>query len=382
MNYTKFAFISSVLLFICLPGAAFSAECRVNEVINTPVDEKGVLFQENFDSQADWTSGDNTTKFGNQYSEHGIPLNWFVVREATNWAPSNGHPNSKEGIEILSKNSDMAYGGNGKSAVFWRESTSSRSFGNDKMMLYKFDEGRKSLYAEFLIKFSPKFEPSGLSKIFRVYAWDKDNTEGKGPTDFFSDGASGPLFMWLYNANSYGVRNNTSLRGGPYGENYSMSEPDDFPRSFTPGSLGSANMNFADDIVGQESGGGTAALDDKLNGGIVSRDGIVVHEQIFGRLDAQEWTKVAFYVQQNSAPDVEDGIFAQWIDDKRIVLSRTIPWVGSSKRGIKTADWNMIGLGGNDSLSVYPDSEKFEDWYAIDNFVVRGSVPDYLSIVR
>jgi len=379
MNYTKFAYSSALLLFICLPGTAFSAECRVND---KPVYEKGVLFQENFDSQADWTSGDNTTQFGNQYAEHGIPVGWFAARERTNWAPSKGHSNNKEGIEILSENSNMAHGGSGKSAVFWRESTSSSAYSNDKMLIYKFDEAQKSLYAEFLIKFSPDFEPSGSSKIFRIYAWDEENAEGKGPTSFFSTGASGPIFLWKYSANSYGVRNATALRGGPYSENYTMTKPDDYPRSFISGSLGDSNMNFTDDIIGQESGGATAQLVDKLNGGIVPNNGTITHEQIFGRLDGQNWTKVAFYVKQNSAPGVADGILAQWIDDKRVVLSRTIPWVGISNRGVRTADWNMVALGGNEALSVYPDSARFEDWYAIDNLVVRDNIPDNLSIMR
>jgi len=139
-------------------------------------------------------------------------------------------------------------------------------------------------------------------------------------------------------------------------------------------------MNFTAHIAGQESGGGTAKLKDKLNGGTIPSTGTILHEQIFGRLDGQEWTKVAFYVQQNSAPGVADGVIAQWIDGKRILLNRNIPWLGVSNRGITKADWNMIGLGGNDSLSVYPDSAQFKDWYAIDNFVVRDNVPSGLSI--
>jgi len=383
MNYAKFAYTSAALLFIFLPGTTYAAECRVDsgDVISQGSSGQGILFKENFDSQADWTSGDNSTG-GNQFAADGIPDGWFAARDRTNWAPSKGHPNNREGVEILSKNSDMAHGGSGKSAVFWRESTSGSSYSNDKMIIRKFDEGQKSLYTEFLIRFSPDFEDSGSSKLFRVYAWDEDNAAGKGPTSFFSSGASGPVFLWKYSSNNYGVRNALALRGGPYGENYTMNDPEDYPRSFVPGSLGDSNMNFTSDIVGQESGGATAQLVDKLNGGIVPGHGTIKHEQIYGGFDAQKWTKVAFYVQQNSAPGVADGILAQWIDDKRVVLSRTIPWVGVSSRGVQKADWNMIALGGNDALSVYPDSAQYEDWYSIDNLVVRDNVPANLSIER
>jgi len=361
------------------PGSVTSADRQSTELHrnSSPI----VLFQENFDDQADWTSGDAAGAPTKQYVGDGIPSEWFMVRQTPKWAPSKGFPNKNEAIELLYSNSDKARGGVGKSAVFWRESRD--NFANDKTMLYKFDEGQDSVYVEFYLRFSPDWTTStsggNFGKVFRVYAWDDVNSTD--PFVFFSRGNAGPMYIWDYQVNKYGVRNIAALRGGPYGENYAMSTPLDFPRNFVAGSLGSASLNFTKNTVGQAVGGGTPKIPDLVNGGFISDDlnQTVLWDQVFGSPASQTWTKMAYYVSLNSAPGAADGVLSQWINDERVLHNSNIPWVGATDEDFDRVKWNLIGIGGNDKFSVYPESEQRKEWYAIDDLQIYDSVPNYLT---
>jgi hypothetical protein len=40
--------------------------------------------------------------------------------------------------------------------------------------------------------------------------------------------------------------------------------------------------------------------------------------------------------------------------------------------------WNFFAIGGNDYFQPYPNADRHEDWYAIDDIVVRDSLPERL----
>ena len=120
-------------------------------------------------------------------------------------------------------------------------------------------------------------------------------------------------------------------------------------------------------------------LPDRVNGGYIPLDPSVTisHDQIFGPGDS--WTKMAFYVKMNSKPDATDGIFRQWINDEQIFNVTTIPWIRSSSSEDENAKWNLVAIGGNDFFQTYDNSERHEEWYSIDDVVIRNDIPESLK---
>lgn len=343
------------------------------------VSEARLLFEENFDNQPDWTSASKSTE-RSQYARHGIPDGWYAVRQDPTWAPSVGHADRHESIEILSANADKARGGRGKSFVSWRDSydPGSNRWNSESMMVHVLEEQHDELYVEFWIRFDPnwtKGNDGGTSKLFRLFSWNGQESI----FSFFGDGNSGPIFLWDYkDTSSYGIRNRLAFRGGPWGKNYSMSNADlggDSPRSIVSGSQGDVDMNFLEHSRGMGEGGGYPKLVDRVNGGLLSRnpDQIVRHEQLFGdEANGPQWTKIGFYVRMNSAPGRNDGWLMQWINDVQTLNIRTINWV---KGGGPMVGWNAIAIGGNDYFNSYPNSARREEWYSIDDLRIYDSLP-------
>lgn len=342
----------------------------------SPVVLGEVIFTENFDSQPDWHSGlPENRKSTTQQSPgadhvqiegtHIVPEGWYSVRQDPLWAPSVGHADKHETIEILERNASKARGGVGKSFVSWRDSGGLEwRWNSDGQLTVYFPDGYEQLYVEFWIQFSPEWTTQAsadISKLFRIGSW-----SGEGSIyQAFSGGEQGPLFLWDWKRDLYGVRNVHSLRGGPHGDNYNFTAEDisDHPRG---------SMNFTTDTVGMGLNGETPLIKDLVNGGYISdnMNQTVTHEQVYG--EAGTWTKVAFYVSMNSAPDIQDGILQQWINDERILNVGTIPWVKSSE-GDKMVKWNFVSFGGNDYFHTYDDSIRREEWYSIDDIVIATS---------
>jgi len=236
--------------------------------------------------------------------------------------------------------------------------------------------GTDELYVEFWLKFSPDWYyrrftngsdiPDGwMSKIFRCASVVPGGNIYSGG----SDADLGPMLYWDYQANSFGVRNNLAKRGGPppsttVGNNYKVDALDDMS--------GSQNYNQLD-LAGQEVGGTDPQLPDLVNGGLLAESTtLVTHEMIFG--PASKWTKVAFYVKMNTSAGATDGIMSQYIDGHRIRHLTDVPWCPANSENA-VSKWNHFSIGGNDSFHPFPNADKYEDWYAIDDIVVRNSLP-------
>jgi len=343
-----------------------------------------VIFEENFDDQPDWHSAMHSTDGTQRATTHIIPEGWYSIRQDPTWAPSEGHPDRHESIEILESNSDKARGGKGKSMVSWRDSHDPgwNRWNSESMMLKYFPEGYDELYVEFWIRFSDEWTrthvsglPSATSKLFRISSWSGVPSEYSA----FGGGNLGPIALWDYTVNSYGVRNAISLRGGPHGENYDFKSGsiEGVPRALV--GSGDLNMNFTQDLKGMGVGGKDPTIIDQLTLRPLdlTSSSTVQHDQIFG--EGPNWTKLAFYVKMNSRPDANDGVFRQWLNDKQIFNLETIPWVRSVDGREVQAKWNLVAIGGNDFFQIYENEMRYEEWYAIDDLVVRSDVPDYLE---
>ena len=352
----------------------------VSITTNAPYNSVGVIFSESFDDQPDWVSPLGVFRA----TEATIPDGWFSTRAFPKWAPSTGHPDRHEAIEILASNADKSRSGIGKSFVSYRDCNDpGQSYWNSESMLTKyFPDGHSQIYAEFWIRFGPNWtrenitgSPMPYSKLFRVSSWRGNGSEYKA----FSDGNLGPMALWIHNTSAYGMRMGIDLRGGPHSDNYQFVAGDlpDLGGFIVSGSNGDLNMSFKNSLSGMAKDGGYPSIPDRVNGGFITpSSGDIEHDNVFGPGDA--WTKMAFFVKMNSAPGVTDGEYRQWLNDEQVLFSTQIPWIRPSATEDENAKWNIVAIGGNDLFQTYPNADRREEWYSIDDLVVRDSIPENL----
>lgn len=267
-----------------------------------------ILFQENFDDQPDWTSGMHVIDPPNtSYLNNTLPEGWHALRQTPAWAPSTGHPDRHEVIEISSEstaeNPNRARGRKGKSFVTWRDSRTGVGAGwnSDGILFYRLPgNGLPKIYVEFWINFSNEFIETfyrslnggtGQSKIFRVMSHDFPDDFSKlnsGYTSFFGNDQK-PMYIWGFSGTPepYGFRNKISI----YRHSGGMERNDHvtgFPRKF--GSGGDNSLWYSPTAMkGTAIGGGDPYIKDQKNGGNITRGPVAV-DQVFG--DETVWVKV------------------------------------------------------------------------------------------
>lgn len=346
-----------------------------------------VIFEEDFNDQPDWTSAMHSTDRVQRASTHTIPKAWHVIRQDPTWAPSVGHGDRHEVIEItedtVAENPNRARGGSGKSFVTWRDSYDPdwNRWNSDGIMFYRLpDEGLRSVYIEFWINFSNETIASfysddlGSSKILRVMSHDfPDDVNNQDYFGFFGSNHK-PMYLWgMSGGLKYGIRNKISI----YREKTSAEPLNEsvinFPRDFQ--SNGDNSLSYSRSMTeGQAVGGDTPELTDYKNGSTIS-DGGVYMDQVFG--DETVWVKFGHYIEMNSAPGVADGKLYQYVNDQRILKGEGIEWQTSAQPANKL--WNLVGIGGNDNFQGYANSERHEEWYAIDDLIIRSELPERLK---
>lgn len=334
----------------------------------------GVIFQDNFDNTPDWTS-DQLLK-----SKWNAPQGWTAGRSDELWSPATGYPNKHPNAEILSSNADKAYGGKGKSFVAWRESYNPgwNKFNSDSVILKHFSQGYDAIYVEFYVTFSNNMIKSyyanglGQSKLFRVFSFNDSMSDVSNLFSYFTEDNK-PEFLWdIAGDTTYGVRNFLAFR---------MRGDDDIRSYIDPQLPSGAQMMGSGDMSlwygpsasqGMGIGGTTPHFIDYKNGGNITSHPNNM-DQVFG--GPSDWVKMAFYVKMNSAPGVADGKMMEWMNGQRILNLDNIPWV---RTGQNMVSWNTVGISGNDFFRLYPNSDEHEEWYAIDNVVVRDDLPPSL----
>lgn len=343
-------------------GATDSDLCTL--LVTPAAPELKPVFSDSFDNQPDWISS-NTS----------LPEGWSARRSEPKWSPSTGHPDRHEPIEILAANSSKAKGAQGKSAVFYRDSAEYPNYywWSDGILAKRFENGGfDELFVEFDIRFGPGWSEAGHSKLFRIGSQDKDTSD----SNFFGYGVGryhSPIVIWDYQANDYGVRNSISLRANPHDtrDSYFMRapSPQQLPRQMLSGDM---SLNW-DNNIRDLNGDGTRdqeitqLLDQTTGKGLIGQ--LFHHNQIYG--DA--WHKVQFYVRMNSGPGQPDGVLKQWLNEQLIFSNEQIPWQGSASQGGRK--WNLVAIGGNDYFHTYPDTERREEWFSIDNLKVYDRLP-------
>jgi len=328
------------------------------------------LFEDTFDAQADWVAPEPSDSTLFSWDGDSLPTGWDALYNSGDSYSAN--PNLEIAPSILN--------GSGKALRVWREWHPTNTFGSNANIGKLFSVGSDEMYVEFEIAFMDGWTSgdgaTAASKVFRIFS---STGETSNFWQAFSGGEQGPLFLWDWAVSgNYGLRNGIFFRGGPHGDNYSMSNSDigDVGRDISQGSLGDISMNWTNDMQGNLAAGGSPQIPDKLNGGFLPTEGVVTHEQVFG--PAGTFTKIAFYVKMNSAPNASDGIFRQYLDDQLIVDSETVRWVKTTSDPMPK--WNAFALGGNDSWTggQWTDQDAREEYYEIRRVAVLNGLPEGL----
>lgn len=358
MNTYKPTSIKAILLAVLVTWGCSDD----NGGMDPGADREGIVFQETFDDQPDYTSSAALSLNGWTHRRNGEDI----------WSPTTGYADHHDAFEVLSSNSDKARGGTGKSFVAWRESYDLgwKNWNSDGILAKYFEEGFEKLYVRFWIRFSDNFTPAGQTKLFRISSWDEEG-------DFFGYGTdryNAPLMLWDYNHNDYGQRNFLAFRGHPQESNYYLTNPTlaELPRNIQYGDI---SLNFDDnirDLDGDGNNDNEVTLKSLVSGEPLS--GIVSHNDVYGDV----WHKVEFFIQMNTAPGAMDGVIVQWLDDQMIFKNTKMPWMGNESEGDRK--FNVVAIGGNDFFRSYPNEDKHEEWYAIDDIEIRDSLPEDKSM--
>lgn len=352
------------------PLIATRVDMRDGNRGGTSVPPGELLFADDFQDQPDWHSGmsindldgDGIPDRIQRSATHTMPNGWFACYQAPDWAPSVGYPDRREVINILASDAaEWAMPGYSKCCLMTRDSEQN-IWNSDSTLMHRLETPQDEVYCEFWIKFGPNWtwDQNSSSKLFRISCWNGQESLFR----YFSDGNHGPIAIWNWNRTAYGVRMLLTFRGGPYGDNYSMTNDRMENVSFTPGSpSGAINLPWTTGRVGEGPNGTTAQLPDLVNGGFLSTSSsdIITHPQLFGT----QWNKIGFYVKMQSAVNVADGQFAFWLNDKRVWCRKQVNWCPTGINGTsELPKWNVVDIGGNDNFSVYPNSERRQEYYA------------------
>lgn len=333
-----------------------------------------LIFSENFDALPDWT----TEEIHNTSDLTAVPERWTGCYASSRWSAFTGYPDKRPSGEIVAENSAMAYGETGKSYVSWRENSTDGQWHSDNVLIKKFDTEYTSLYFEFDIMFSEEMTQSydngelGDSKIARVY-----HAEYESVSQMFSyhAGVQNPALVWkVYgkpqDKQGYGIRNQLAFltrKGIPYYH--------PFPGGWISG--GGHSASYLTDTRGTMPGGEDPVIINKETGGNLHDETMADFREVFGH--GETWTKMAFYVQMNSVPGKHDGVFAQWLDGQRIYFRDDVAWIDEHRDMV---GWNTIGIGGNDFIATKDPALQYEEWYSIDNVIVRTTPPAELSLEK
>ncbi len=332
--------------------------------------QTAIIFSENFDSQADWTTDQLTIDM------YDTPANWTVGRTDPLWSPLGSDPTAGKHptAEILSANASMAYGGAGKSYVMWRESYDPgwNKF-NSEALIMKTIPDTTELYMSVMINISSEMVSSfyadglGQSKVMRVLHVDPDTIQGD-PNNYFSffgDTNSPKVLFDITGETTYSIRNFL----GVYvrGDNDITGEITGVPSGFAILGGGDLSLSYS------QGGTNGAQLTDYKHGGIVNTVPVMI-DQVFG--DESQWVKIAMYVKLNSAPGIADGEIKQWVDGVQISNLGGIPFIQS---GQEYRSFNTVAIGGNDFFQLFPNVDKYQEWYAIDDLEVLSQIPEELQ---
>ena len=293
-----------------------------------------MIYNESFDDLPYFAPGKSARcTTGSEAACSKTPDGWTHYYSSEAWNPgTEGDSSLHPAMEIT----DETYrGSSGKSLRIWDESWGSRSqWGSDAVLATEIDS-QKDVYVELYVKFQPGFrwasieDGSGTDKGKIVRLAHFGGPDSASRFQFFSGGQSAPIALvdlknWTISSRESKARPISHIRCAPQRSNYSCGGYAEDREAKLPG-----DPNFV-----QSFGDGA-------------------------------WHKIGFRLKMNSRPGAADGKLMVWYDDILVQDRDDVPFLGNGADAGKL--WNMFMIGGNMHNIPASESERLEQWWAIDD---------------
>lgn len=307
----------------------------------------GIIFQENFNAQADWNASNQLSGVEGSPPTSKAPPNWSFFRSI----PGAAGLNPCVSIRQLPKGvSDHMGGTGGKALVIYNESINNANWPGDGILGRYFGPtaNYQELYVRFWLRTQPRWQTiaGAQSKIFRVLHWDG----GDNIFQFFPTGQSAPIYLWdlitmgssSSGANKAGYQ--SAYRGDPQETNYYLSASGQW-------------YETTDYYFGWNGKVGRTLADTTFRPWVNPHDpGIYADGQ---------WHRYDFHLKLNDIGQA-NGIMEFSYDDTLKESHDDVVWKTSGARA--DIGWNVVAFGGNSNNTF--SSTNAEQWYAIDDIVI------------
>lgn len=294
-----------------------------------PVCYGETIFQENFDTQADWNVENNyTTECAGSCKT--APPNWSNYRTVPG-TPRLTKPTGS--IQKLPDGLPDRNGVNGKVYLVYNQSVPRVNWPGDSTLVKVLPQDYPELYVRFWIRTQANWQSvaNAQSKIFRAFHWDRTGNIFQ----FFSSGTVNPAYIWDWCTNNRNMATYmNAYRCDPQKTNYYCTAPgvpsyqlNDYFRSW---GKGPATSYYADG----------------------------------------QWHRYDFHLKMNDIGS-NNGMLEWWWDGKLMESRTDVQWKAASGSSASIG-WNTIAFGGN-SNNTFSRHTAADQWYAIDDITVSTS---------
>ncbi len=307
-----------------------------------------VVFETNFDSNADWNS--NGQFDGKECSPLGVgsPSTCAASSYPENWSGFRSVP-GYGGLNPVVSIATPPYGGDhstgsGKTAVIRQESVSGVNWPGDGMIIKYLGSEYSELYVQFWVRSQSAWQMPAVENYFKFFRIQRKGNLATNWFDEFTQGVRPSPSMLVQPKNStYGWRHMDPLRG----------YPDDNGTVFrgvctdTTVWNGRTVCNY-----------GVEQIEDPYEYSTPTKSPSDVGELFDG-----SWHKVVYHIKMNTV-GANDGILQMWIDGVQKTNATKLRWQASGT----PVGFNLVVFGGNGNNTF--SSSPADQWYAIDDVVV------------
>ena len=306
----------------------------------------GIIFQEDFNSQADWNADNQFAWIEGSPPTAKVPPNWSFFRNM----PGAAGLNPCVSIRQLPNGVPDHTGSTGKALVIYNESVSNVNWPGDGILGKYFGPtaNYQELYVRFWLRTQPRWQTvaGAQSKVFRVLHWDG----GDNIFQFFPTGQSAPIYLWDFvtmgssssGANKAGYQ--SAYRGDPQETNYYLT-------------AGGQWYETTDYFFGWNVKVGRSLASTTFLPWVNPTDpGIYADGQ---------WHRYDFHLKLNDIGKA-NGIMEFSYDGELKESHDDVVWKTSGSGA--DIGWNAVSFGGNSNNTF--SATNSEQWYAIDDVVI------------
>lgn len=341
--------------------------------------QAGIIFQENFDNQQDWTVTQSRLADSVCYTPYNgpctpaPPANWSGYYNGISWL-GNFQPGYGNGYNHMYINAIPGYpyettgtcrGGSGKCLTFWDEAVYDGFVNSDGQLLVDLGNEYPEIYIRFYIKFGRKADGTDYA--------------------FTNSGSDFPMHKIMHlqhylsgSPSQYFAQNegNQPVVSGGFAAYGPVGGPGNFMNYMGYRCLGASQPNPPTEPVCAAPGcnyycQGTPVY--RYDSGCL--DQVTSNSSFNNSIGDGNWHMIEYRFKMNTAAGTADGVYEFWYDGVKKDSRTKIPF---NQTGAPTPlrGWRLFSIGGNNYLRFSGCSgASCEQWYAIDDIFIATEVP-------